>query len=978
MANTTIRAILGPTNTGKTHVALERLKAHRTGIIGLPLRLLAREVYDKLVGQLGSSVVALVTGEEKIVPPRAAYWVCTVEAMPLGVGADIVVVDEIQLCADLERGHVFTDRLLHARGQLETLFLGSDTIRPKLKALVPEAIIERRERLSTLSYAGSKKLSRMPERAAIVGFSVDEVYGIAELLRRLKGGAAVVMGALSPRTRNAQVDMYQNGDVAYLVATDAIGMGLNLDVHHVAFAGVYKFDGRTTRALMAHEMGQIAGRAGRYMRDGTFGETGDVDAFDAPVVQAVEAGRFAPIQRLNWRNSALEFGTVNRLIGALEMAPTEEGLVRAREADDLRALKTLADQAEVQDRLGHPDEVRLLWEVAQIPDFRRISHSDHTGLLATLFDYLTSNSGQISADWLGGQLKKINNTHGDIDTLSKRLAFVRTWTYVSQRNGWVEDASHWQSETRDIEDRLSDALHQALTARFVDRRTSVLMRRLKQGTKLVAEVNTDGEIRVDEQFVGRIDGFRFIADKNATGDEAKTIRAAAAQALGPEFSLRADRLYNAPDAEIDLTEQGGLMWGEIAVGKLRAGTDVLAPQIDVFVDEEAGTEVIEKVRRRLSHWLDRRIESLFEPLMNIRKDESLTGLAKGVGFQLVEALGVVERKDIADDIKALDQDARSSLRKHGVRFGQYTIFAPLVLKPAPTRMRLVLSSLFEGADEFPASPPPGLVTIPADAATSDAVLTRSGYRRAGDRAIRVDMVERLADLIRAENARAGFEASPDMLSITGLTLEQFAGLMQGMGYAAERGEREKVKAVPAGDAASEAPAQDAAQGTAQDAVEPAVESTATDKEAEPADPPADTPSAPEPEADPVPEAVTEAAAEPEQTAAPEGDAAKDADPQVETFYTFKWVPPRRANARPNPRQGSDAGAGAEGGQDRERGKSRRNNNKDGYKGGGKPGKKPKRGGKPAQHASSGPKSGKAKEVDPDNPFAALMALKNKS
>ncbi len=918
MAKSNIRAILGPTNTGKTFEALARMATHRTGMIGLPLRLLAREVYDKLVARHGPSVVALITGEEKIVPPRAAYWVCTVEAMPTGVGADIVVVDEIQLCADQERGHVFTDRLLHARGNLETLFLGSDTIRARLKELVPETIVERRERLSVLSYGGSKKLSRMPARSAIVGFSIDEVYGIAELLRRLKGGAAVVMGALSPRTRNAQVDMYQNGEVDYLVATDAIGMGLNLDIDHVAFAGVHKFDGRRARGLMAHEMGQIAGRAGRHARDGTFGETGDVDPFEPSVVRSVENGRFAPINKLNWRNSDLEFGNVDRLIAALEIYPNEEGLIRAREADDLRALKSLADRDQSIAHLSTPDDVRLLWEVAQIPDFRKISHSDHTELLGTIFDYLAGRAGQISADWLGAQLKKINKADGDIDTLSKRLAFVRTWTYVSQRQDWVEDAPFWQSETRKIEDGLSDALHHALAARFVDRRTSVLMRRLKQGTKLVAEVNSDGEVRVDEQFVGKLDGFRFIADKTASGDEAKTIRAAAAQALAPEYKMRSDKLYNAPDAEIDLTEQGGLMWGDIAVGKLRRGSEILSPEIDVFVDDEAGAEVAQKVQRRLSHWLTRRIEALFEPLMAIRADESLQGLAKGVGFQLVEALGVIERKTIADDVKALDQDARGQLRKHGLRFGQYTLFLPLVLKPAPTRLRLVLSSLFDGIDEFPSSPPPGLVTIPADEKIDDLTLVRSGYRRAGDRAIRVDMVERLADLVRAENARAGFEATPDMLSITGLTLEQFSGLMEGMGYTAERGEREKKRAEVKVDVEAkvdEAPSADA-EVKADDAPTPA---------------------------DPAPEAV----------AAPE--AAKDAEaeaPVMEVFYTFRWVPARKPNA-----------------QGRDKPRKFKDNNKS---------KGDRRGKKPDAKTSASPKkSHKPKAIDPDNPFAALAALKDK-
>ena len=503
-----VRAVLGPTNTGKTHYAIETMISHRSGVIGLPLRLLAREVYDRVVERLGPSVVALITGEEKIVPERVAYWVCTTEAMPLGIGADIVVVDEIQLCSDPERGFVFTDRLLRARGLKETLFLGSDTIRRTLKDLIPDAVIEHRERLSELVHAGPKKLSRMPERAAIVGFSVDEVYGIAEVMRRLKGGAAVVMGALSPRTRNAQVAMYQNGEVDHLVATDAIGMGLNLDIQHVAFAGTRKFDGRRVRDLLPHELGQIAGRAGRYTTNGTFGVTGSEATLEDPVARAIETGRFRPIAKLNWRNSELDFRSVEALIRSLEIAPEHALLVRSREADDLKVLRDLAQKEEVISEIAHPNDVRLLWDVAQIPDFRKISLSDHSELLAKIFDFLQSDRGQISADWLSNRLKSIDNDGGDIDTLSKRLAFVRTWTYVSHRGDWIEDARHWQGETRAIEDRLSDALHEALTARFVDRRTSVLMRSLKQGSNLVAEVNKDGEVRVDDQFVGRLSGFQ--------------------------------------------------------------------------------------------------------------------------------------------------------------------------------------------------------------------------------------------------------------------------------------------------------------------------------------------------------------------------------------------------------------------------------------------------------------------------------------
>ncbi len=934
-----IVAVLGPTNTGKTHYAIERMLGHRTGVIGLPLRLLAREVYDRIVGLRGPSVVALVTGEERIVPERTQYWVCTVEAMPDGMGADFVAVDEVQLCADPERGHVFTDRLLRARGLHETLFLGSDTMRGAIAALVPKAQFLRRERFSELTYTGSKKISRMRPRSAIVGFSVENVYAIAELIRRQKGGAAVVMGALSPRTRNAQVEMYQNGDVDFLVATDAIGMGLNLDIDHVAFSGLTKFDGRRMRPLQANELAQIAGRAGRYMNAGTFGVTGEAPPLDDEVVDAITSHSFLPVRKLQWRNARLEFGTIGALIGSLE-APTDVPLLtRAREADDLMALKALAESPDVRNRCRDARAVKLLWDVCRIPDFRGISHAEHASLLEKIFADL-HEYGRVADDWLAGQVKRIDRTDGNIDTLSKRLAYIRTWTYVAQRAGWVDDESHWREATRAVEDRLSDALHGALTQRFVDRRTSVLLRRLKQKESLVAEVNDKGEVTVEQQFVGRLEGFRFHQDASASPDEAKTLRAAAVAALKPEFHLRSDRFYNAPDTEIDFTEQGGLMWGTHAVGKLVAGPEPMKPVAEAFVDEEAGPDVAAKVQRRLQHFIDRKIATHFEPLLAMSRDEALTGLARGFAFRLVEAMGVVPREVVAQEVKDLDQEARGSLRKHGVRFGQFTVFLPLLLKPAPTRLRLVLWSLHKGLQEFPESPPPGLVTVPTDAGAPQGYATMAGYREAGERAIRIDMLERLADMLRSENSRAGFEAKADMLSITGMTLPQFAALMEGLGYRAERGERAKVRA----QAAPEVPAEAAAEAPAETA----------DAVAEP-EAPAET-------ADTVaePEAPAEAA-----------PARPEAEPETEVFFTFIW--------------GGNRGPRREGGAERREGGGERRKQGGGKPGGGKPRAKPEgRGPKEKRPPREAAKSfearppRKADRIDPDNPFAAaLMGLRTK-
>ena len=905
-----IVAVLGPTNTGKTYYAIERMLGYKSGIIGLPLRLLAREVYDKIVQVRGPSCVALVTGEERIVPAKANYWVCTVEAMPENLSVECLIVDEIQLSADPERGYIFTDRLLKSRGKLETIFLGAETMKGPIKTLIPDVLIQNRKRMSNLTYAGSKKISRMPPRSAIVSFSVDNVYGIAELIRRQKGGAAVVMGALSPRTRNAQVELYQNGDVDYLVATDAIGMGLNLDVNHVAFSSVSKFDGRTMRFLAPNELAQIAGRAGRGMSDGSFGETGEVAALDEDVVKAIVEHRFKPLRKLMWRNSELSFLSTETLIQSLDKQTESEVLVKAREADDFIALKTLSQSPDLQFIINDKSSIKLLWDVCRTPDFRGISSVEHTNLLEEIFKFLYEFSA-IPDDWFGQQIKRLDRTDGDIDVLSKRLAFIRTWTYVAQRQSWLHDVSHWRGVTRALEDRLSDALHERLTQRFVDRRTSVLLRRLKQKEALLAEVNENGEVTVEGEFVGKLEGFRFKQDKETTAQEAKTIKSASLQALLPHFNLRADRLYNAPDTEIDFTEQGGLMWGDQAVGKLITGDDIMHPKVAAFVDSEAGTEVLNKVERRLQHFVDRKISLLFEPLVNLQKDEELTGLAKGFGFQLFESLGILRRQNVLAEVKSLDQDARSLLRKHGVRFGQFTVFMPLLLKPAPTRLRLVLWALSKNLDEFPEAPPPGLVTVPVSTEAPEQYDDMSGYRNAGDRAIRIDMLERLADLLRAEDSRNGFEANADMLSITGMTQEQFANLMEGLGYSAEKGEREKVKAIEITDNAD-------VNGQEKSSLDPQNNEV-------------------KPQADKI---------------EGQGELAEEKD--IETFYTFKWINKQTNKRRANKDKQTKP-------KDGETGKS--NHKK-------KTNKKQRV--KSDQPKSFESRPEKTKKIDPDNPFAAAL------
>ena len=703
-------AVVGPTNTGKTFYAVERMLGYKSGMIGFPLRLLAREVYDRLVKLRGSSSVALITGEERIIPPTAQYWMCTVEAMPVEIGVDFLAVDEIQLCGDQERGHIFTEKLLNARGRLETMFMGAETIKNNLSNLIPDLKVKKRDRFSKLSFTGYKKLSRIPPRSAIVTFSIEHVYALAELIRRQKGGAAVVMGALSPRTRNSQVSLYQNGDVDYLVATDAIGMGLNLDIKHVSFSRLSKFDGRNERSLFPNELAQIAGRAGRYTTDGTFGITGEADFFDLQVATAIENNRFSPLKTLQWRNNVLNYSSVASLIMSLEEKPRLSGLVRARESEDLASLKNLLEIPDVMTRVTNLYDVKLLWEVCKIPDFRKLSAIDHSTLLNKIFCFLSSD-GIIPHHWLLEQVRRIDRIDGDIDTLSKRLAFIRTWTYVSYKRDWLADPKYWQGVTQAIEEKLSDVLHERLLQRFVDRRTSVLSRRLKQRENLVAEINDKSEIVVEGELIGKLVGFIFEPAKTESTGESRMLRSAALAVLGTQYSLRAERLYNSSDLDFRVSEKGEIFWRDTFVAKLKPGQDIFTPLVETVVDPEAGRDIVEKISRRIQHFVDRLIEHNFSALLSMKNDEQITGLARGISFQLAENLGVIPRDRVRKDIKALEQSDRALLRKHGIRFGQFTIYHHLMLKPAQTKLRLLLWSVFSKLDHVPEIPTPGLVTI---------------------------------------------------------------------------------------------------------------------------------------------------------------------------------------------------------------------------------------------------------------------------
>ncbi len=800
-----VTAVLGPTNTGKTHLAIERMLAHSSGVIGLPLRLLAREVYNRAVERVGADAVALVTGEEKIKPPNPRFWVATVEAMPRDLDVAFLAIDEIQLAADFERGHVFTDRMLHRRGREETLVLGAATMKPIVERLLPGASIVSRPRLSQLTFAGEKKLTRLPRRSAIVVFSADEVYAIAELIRRQRGGAAVVLGALSPRTRNAQVELYQSGQVDYLVATDAIGMGLNLDVDHIAFASDRKFDGYQFRKLNPAEMAQIAGRAGRAMRDGTFGTSGRCPPFEPELVQALESHTFEPVKLVQWRNSDLDFSSVGALQATLAMAPTESALARAPVAEDILVLDHAARDDDLRGMMTTGADVERLWDVCQLPDYRKIAPANHAELVVTLYGFL-QRDGAIKTDWFAHQIATADRTDGDIDTLSTRIAHIRTWTYAANRPDWLADPEHWQGVARAVEDRLSDALHERLTERFVDRRTSVLMRRLRENATFDPEFNKTGEVVVEGHVIGRLDGFVFVPDSSSGGSEAKTLQNAAQKALVGEIAARAVRLAEARDEQLVLASDGTLRWTGAAVGKLYAGEEVLHPRVRLVADEPLTGAPRDAVETRLAAFVKSHIDNLLGPLSQLAAAEDVTGMARGVAFQLVEALGVLDRQRVADEVKGLEQPARASLRKYGVRFGAYHIYLPGLLKPAPRALALQLWALrhdgsrtqTEALLQLAGS---GRTSIPTDS-TIDAVLYRTaGYRVCGERAVRVDILERLADLIRpalswregaagpkppGAVAGGGFTVVNGMTSLSGASGEDFASILRSLGYRMER------------------------------------------------------------------------------------------------------------------------------------------------------------------------------------------------
>ncbi len=720
---------------------------HVDGIIGLPLRLLAREVYDRVVTEKGKARVALVTGEEKIIPPQAAYFVCTVEAMPLDRGFEFLAIDEIQLAADPERGHMFTERLLHARGKEETMFLGAETIRPWIKRLVPDASFVSRPRFSKLSYRGSKKVSRLPPRTAIVAFSANDVYAIAEMVRRQRGGAAVVMGNLSPRTRNAQVELYQSGDVDYLVATDAIGMGLNMDIDHVAFAGTVKYDGSQSRRLHPAELAQIAGRAGRHMNNGSFGTTANVEPFEDDVVEKIENHEFDAVRNIRWRNQLLNFTTTRDLVRSLEKLPPVEGMTSPRDADDHTALKSLVRDDDVKIYTQTSDKVRQLWQVCQVPDFRQTMHDVHVRLLKDIYLHLQGKDGKIPKDWIAAHLDGLKKTDGDIDTLATRIAHTRTWTYISHVSDWIEDHKHWQETARNIEDKLSDALHERLTQRFVDKRTAMLVRKLKDSSQLEASISDTGDVHVEGHFIGTLSGLRFNADTTLNSSEARTLRNVGNKAVAAEITTRAQNMASAPDEAFILDQSGKILWQEVAVASLAKGDTFLRPKIVLLASEQLNGPAQEAAQKRLADWLTEQINTRLKPLVKLA-DLPLTGAARGIAFQVSENMGALPRYKLNDQIRNLDKKDYGRLKFGGLRVGYEHVFLPLLLKPDPTALRCLLWAVFEEKTEFPPLPPAGRVSFEADKSLPWTYYLTAGYALFDGLAIRIDMLDRLAGMLR--------------------------------------------------------------------------------------------------------------------------------------------------------------------------------------------------------------------------------------
>ncbi len=786
MSKNKISAILGPTNTGKTHLAIETMLSFESGMIGFPLRLLAREVYDKVLKKINSEKVALITGEEKIIPSNAKYFLCTVESMPIDKQLDFVAVDEIQMCSDHERGHIFTERLLNIRGEKLTMFMGSNTIKNIINKLEDDIEFININRLSKLSYSGHKKISRIDRKTAIIAFSAEEVYAIAELIRRQKGGASIVMGSLSPKTRNAQVELYQSGDVDFLVATDAIGMGINMDLNHVYFSNLKKFDGRKLRRLNLSEMGQIAGRAGRYMNDGSFGITGQCREITPEEVELLENHKFEEINFLFWRNSNLNFNSPSLLIKSLDEKPQNDWLRKIYECEDEKALKFFLREKNFENTKFNQEKLKLLWECCQIPDFVKKTYGNHYEVIGNVFKYLNSKKGKITDDYMRIQLMKLDKLEGNVDSLSNRIANVRTWSYVSNKNNWVENQSYWIEKTKLLEDRLSERLHEELTKTFIDKRASVLARGLKQDMEFNTKILENNEVMIDNQFIGKINGLKLQLDlkKGALETDIKSLKKAARQTVGPELEKRIKIIIDT--GLIELKDDFKIYWSNSAIGRLSSGKDYLNPNLELIVDDILEQNQKQKLLDFMNKWLKNKINTVLKSLVDLKDINEKNSSTKALAYQLYENNGVIKREQVTEYLKNLGQNERKILRNLGVKFGRYHVFLYKLIKPEAVSLRTLLWKNYH-QKYYDLKPPAfGLNFLDDKNFQNKNFMLLCGFERFSTFFVRIDILERL--FIKIMNSRNDKEKKdeikmvPDMINLLGCSKENFKKLLKLMNY----------------------------------------------------------------------------------------------------------------------------------------------------------------------------------------------------
>ena len=782
MTKNKITAVLGPTNTGKTHLAIETMLSFESGMIGFPLRLLAREVYDKVVKKIGVEKVALITGEEKIIPTNSKYFLCTVESMPIDKQLDFVGVDEIQMCADHERGHIFTDRLLNLRGSRLTMLMGSNTIKNIISKSDDDIECIKRERLSKLTYAGHKKISRINRKTAVIAFSAEEVYAIAELLRRQKGGAAIVMGSLSPKTRNAQVELYQSGDVDFLVATDAIGMGINMNLDHIYFSNLKKFDGKKLRRLNLSEIGQIAGRAGRYLNDGYFGITGDCKEINSEEVDLLESHKFENIQSLFWRNSNLNFNNPMSLIKSLDVKPHHEWLRKIHECEDEKALKFFLREKNLNKTEFNKERLSLLWECCQIPDFVKKTYGNHYEVIKNVFTYLDSKKGKITDDYMRLQLMKLDKLEGNVDSLSNRIANVRTWSYVSNKNNWIQNQEYWIEKTKLLEDKLSDRLHEELTKTFIDKRASVLARGLKQDMEFDTKILENNEVMIDNQFIGKINGLKLELDlkKGALETDIKSLKKAARQTVGPELERRIQTIIET--GLIELKNDFKLYWNNSVIGKLTAGKDYLNPNFELTVDDILEQKHKQKLNNYIEKWIKVKIDTVLKSLVDLKNLKEKNSSIKALAYQLYENNGVLKRQYVSEYLKNLGQNERKILRDLGVKFGRYHVFLHRLIKPEAVSIRTLLWKNYH-QKYFNLSPPTfGLNFIDDKNFTNKSFMLLCGFEKFDSFFVRIDILERLFMQIINSNSEKEIKMVPEMLNLLGCNKDNFKILLKKMNY----------------------------------------------------------------------------------------------------------------------------------------------------------------------------------------------------